>query len=95
VQDIDYLRSDARYTVIAWRGDGGQPAEAVVRTPLKELLAQLDPQQFQQIHRSVAVNLAAVRQVLKGEHDTATLQLKHRSEQLPVSRSFLGLFRAD
>lgn len=95
VQDIDYLRSDARYTVIAWRNEQGQAAEAVVRTPLKDLLAQLDPQQFQQVHRSVAVNLAAVRQCVRGEHDTAELQLKQRSETLPVSRSYLHLFKAD
>ncbi|MDT8999741.1 LytTR family DNA-binding domain-containing protein [Paucibacter sp. APW11] len=95
VQEIDYLRSDERYTVIAWRGDGHGPAEAVVRTPLKDLLAQLDPAQFQQIHRSVAVNLDAVRQAVRGANDTASLHLKHRPELLPVSRSYLHLFRAD
>lgn len=95
VQDIDYLRSDERYTVIAWRGEGAGPAEAVVRTPLKELLAQLDPAQFQQVHRSVVVNLAAVRQVVRGANETAELHLKHRPEVLPVSRSFVHHFRAD
>jgi hypothetical protein len=40
IDDVDYLRSDAKYTIVAWR-DGGKPAEAVVRTPLKELLEQL------------------------------------------------------
>jgi CheY-like chemotaxis protein len=34
---------DEKYTLVAWRGDGGKPAEALIRTPLKELLAQLDP----------------------------------------------------
>src|SRR6185436_17246910 len=43
IDDVDYIRSDAKYTVVAWRGEGGQPSVAVVRTPLKELLAQLDP----------------------------------------------------
>jgi len=95
VQEIDYLRSDERYTVIAWRGEGAGPAEAVVRTPLKELLAQLDPAQFQQVHRSVVVNLAAVRQVVRGANETAELHLKHRPEVLPVSRSFVHHFRAD
>ena len=43
VDDIDYLRSDTKYTRIAWRGDAGEPGEALVRMPLKELTAQLDP----------------------------------------------------
>lgn len=51
VDDVDYLRSDAKYTLVAWRDEAGQPAEAVVRIPLKELLAQLDPDQFAQVHR--------------------------------------------
>src|SRR5262245_61790346 len=40
VEDIDYLRSDTKYTRVAWR-DAGQPGEALVRTPLKDLVAQL------------------------------------------------------
>jgi DNA-binding LytR/AlgR family response regulator len=62
IDDVDYLRSDAKYTVVAWR-DGGKPAEAVIRIPLKELLEQVDPQQFAQVHRSVVVNLRAIRHV--------------------------------
>jgi DNA-binding LytR/AlgR family response regulator len=46
VDDIDYLRSDAKYTLIAWRGDAGEPAEALVRTPLKDLVAGLDGERF-------------------------------------------------
>lgn len=93
VDDIDFLRSDSKYTLIAWRGDAGQPAEALVRVPLKELAAQLDPAQFAQVHRSVVVNLRAVSHVTRGDHDTADIHLKGRAEVLPVSRSFLHLFR--
>jgi DNA-binding LytR/AlgR family response regulator len=92
VDDIDYLRSDAKYTVVAWRGDGGKPAEAVVRTPLKELVAQLDATQFMQVHRSVVVNLRAIQQVTRTD-ETALIELKGRKERLPVSRSYLHLFR--
>ena len=53
VDEIDYLRSDAKYTLIAWRGDAGRPGEALVRIALKELVAQLDPEEFAQVHRSV------------------------------------------
>src|SRR5437763_14690078 len=70
VDDVDYLRSDAKYTVVAWR-DGGKPAEGVVRMPLKELLEQLDPEQFAQVHRSVVVNLRAVRHVKRHDNETA------------------------
>lgn len=93
VDDIDFLRSDSKYTLIAWRGDAGQPAEALVRVPLKELAAQLDPAQFAQVHRSVVVNLRAVSHVTRGDHDTADIHLKGRTEVLPVSRSFMHLFR--
>ena len=92
-QSIDYLRSDTKYTAVAWRGDDGLPAEALVRTPLKELLAQLDADHFVQVHRAVAVNLRAVSHITRCGNETATIHLKHRAEALPVSRTFLHLFR--
>jgi DNA-binding LytR/AlgR family response regulator len=93
VDDIDFLRSDEKYTLIAWRGDDGQCAEALLRLPLKELLAQLDAAQFAQVHRSVVVNLRAVSHVVRGPNETAEVHLKGRREVLPVSRSYLHLFR--
>ena len=92
VDDIDFLRSDEKYTLVAWR-DEGQPAEALISTPLKALVPQLDPSQFVQIHRSVVVNLRSVRQVVRGENETATVHLRDRGELLPVSRSYLHVFR--
>jgi DNA-binding LytR/AlgR family response regulator len=65
----------------------------VVRTPLKDLLMQLDATQFAQVHRSVVVNLSAVGHVTRGENETADIHLKGRSEVLPVSRAYLHLFR--
>jgi len=94
VDDVDYLKSDDKYTLVAWR-DGGKPAEALLRNPLKELLAQLDPEQFQQIHRAVVVNLHAIRQVVRGANETAEVSLKHRPDVLPVSRTFLHLFKVE
>ena len=91
-EDVDFLRSEDKYTLIAWRDDAGQPREAIIRTPLKELVAQLDPVQFAQVHRSVVVNLRSVAHVTRG-NDTADIHLKGRSEILPVSRSYLHLFR--
>jgi DNA-binding LytR/AlgR family response regulator len=92
VDDIDYLRSDEKYTRIAWR-DGGKPAEALLRTPIKDLLPQLDPKHFVQVHRAVVVNLRAIDHVARGENETAVIHLRHRPELLPVSRSYTHLFR--
>ena len=93
VDEIDFLRSDTKYTLVAWRGDSGHPAQALVSLSLKELLAQLDPSMFAQVHRSVVVNLAAVSHVTRGSHETADIHLKGRSDLLPVSRSYLHLFK--
>ncbi|MEO5625110.1 MAG: LytTR family DNA-binding domain-containing protein [Dokdonella sp.] len=91
--EIDYLRSDEKYTRIAWRGDQGKPGEALIRTPLKDLVAQLDATNFVQVHRAVVVNLRAISHVTRGENETAHIHLKNRSEVLPVSRNYLHLFR--
>lgn len=93
VDEIDFLRSDEKYTLIAWRGDEGKPGEALIRTPLKELVAQLDPELFVQVHRSVVVNLRAISHVKRGLNETADIHLKGRGEVLPVSRNYLHLFR--
>jgi DNA-binding LytR/AlgR family response regulator len=93
VDDVDYLRSGAKYTTVAWRDEASKPAEAVISTPLKELIAQLDPNEFMQIHRSVVVNLRAISHVTRGDNETATVHLKGRPEQLPVSRTYANRFR--
>jgi len=93
VEDIDYLRSDERYTLVAWHDTDGKPSEALIRMPLRELVAQLDPQQFAQVHRSAVVNLAAISHVLRGLNETAEIRLKRRSDVLRVSRAWAHLFR--
>ena len=92
VDDVDYFRSDAKYTLVAWR-DGANPAEAVVRTALKDLLEQLDSAQFAQVHRSIVVNLRAISHVKRHDNETAEIHLKGRDDVLPVSRSYVHLFR--
>jgi DNA-binding LytR/AlgR family response regulator len=92
IDDVDYLRSDAKYTVVAWR-DGGKPAEAVVRVPLKDLLEQVDSERFAQVHRSVVVNLRAISHLKRHDNETAEIHLKGRGDVLPVSRKYLHLFR--
>ncbi len=68
-------------------------AKAIIRTPLKELSSQLDPEQFVQVHRSAVVNLRSIAHVTRGPNETADIHLKGRSEVLPVSRTYLHLFR--
>ncbi len=93
VDDVDYLQSDTKYTLIAWRGEAGQTEEALVRIPLKELVAQLDANQFAQIHRAFAVNLHAVSHVTRNDNETGSVHLKGRGDILPVSRSYSNVFR--
>ncbi len=88
VDEILFLRSDEKYTLVA-TADG----EALIRTPIRELIERLDPQCFVQVHRSVVVNLHAISHVTRGPNETADLHLKARPEVLPVSRSYLHLFR--
>ncbi len=93
VSDIDFLRADSKYTVVAWREADGKPGEALIRTPLKELLAELDLQCFAQVHRSVVVQLSAIAHLVRHDNETATLHLRGRADTLPVSRSYLAQFR--
>jgi DNA-binding LytR/AlgR family response regulator len=88
VDQVAFLRSDEKYTLVAW--DGG---EALIRKPIRELADELDPDRFVQVHRSVIVNLHHVAQLVRGANDTADLHLRGRPEVLPVSRSYLHLFR--
>jgi DNA-binding LytR/AlgR family response regulator len=93
VDDIDFVRSEEKYTLIAWHDETGEAREAIIRTPLKELIAQLDPVQFAQVHRSVVVNLRSIAHITRGANETADIHLKGRTEVLPVSRTYLHLFR--
>ncbi len=93
VDDIAYFRADHKYTLVVWKNDENEPAEALIRTSLKELMKQLDDSQFTQVHRSVLVNLRAISHIKYGENETAQIFLKHSDNVLPVSRSYLHLFK--
>ena len=88
VHEVIYLRSDEKYTLVVWEG-----GEALIRKTIRELADELDPQRFVQIHRSVIVALPFVAQVVRGPNETADVHLRGRSEVLPVSRSWLHVFR--
>lgn len=93
VERVDFLRSDGKYTIVAWRDHDGPHRESLVRMPLRELVAQLDQAAFVQVHRSFAVHLAAVSHVVRHDNETATVHLRGRDETVPVSRSCVHLFR--
>jgi DNA-binding LytR/AlgR family response regulator len=88
VGDVVYFQADTKYTRVVL-GNG----EALIRTPLKELLAELDPDRFWQVHRSTIVNLDAVSGVLREDAERQFILLKHRQERLPISRQFTHLFK--
>ncbi|OWQ44307.1 hypothetical protein CDL60_26505 [Roseateles noduli] len=86
--DILFFQSDSRYTRVVHR-DG----EAWIRTALKELLSDLDPGVFWQVHRSVLVNSRFITSATRVDENTMQLSLKGCAEKLPVSRQFQGLFK--
>lgn len=88
VDDICYFRADNKYVCVV-STDG----EALISTPLKELLARLDPEVFWQVHRSTVVNVNAVRSVVRGVTGKLALQLKQRSERLEVSDTYAHRFK--
>jgi DNA-binding LytR/AlgR family response regulator len=68
--------------------------EHLIRTPLKELLPQLDSSTFWQIHRGTVVNSACIETVTRDEAGKLSLTLRGRPEKLPVSRLYVHLFKA-
>jgi DNA-binding LytR/AlgR family response regulator len=90
--EVVYFESDSRYTRVV-HGAGAGAGDALIRTPLKELLTQLDEQLFWQVHRSVIVNHRHVAAAVRVDEGHMHLTLRGRPETLPVSRHFQGLFK--
>jgi DNA-binding LytR/AlgR family response regulator len=88
VDDVAYFRADNKYTTVM-TAEG----EALLRTPIKELVAVLDPASFKQIHRSTIVNLKAIAGITRDDAGRGIVRLKHRPETLTVSVPFMTLFR--
>jgi DNA-binding LytR/AlgR family response regulator len=68
--------------------------EYLIRTPLKQLLTQLDADTFWQVHRAVVVRSSAIESVHRDEAGKLHLMLRGRAEKIPVSRLYAHLFRA-
>ena len=88
VDDVAYFRADNKYTTVV-TADG----EALLRTPIKDLLGMLDPTRFKQIHRSTIVNLRAIAGIVRDDTGRGTVRLRNRPETLTVSQPFMTLFK--
>ena len=88
VDEVAYFRADNKYTMVV-TADG----EALLRTPIRELLERLDPATFRQIHRSTIVNLKAIAGIVRDDSGRGTVRLKSRPEMLTVSAPYMALFR--
>lgn len=88
IDEVLYFQAQDKYVRVVSAG-----GEAIIRTPVKELLAGLDPDEFWQVHRGVVVRVSAIDRVRKDEFGKSTLQLRGRGDALPVSSAFLHRFR--
>jgi DNA-binding LytR/AlgR family response regulator len=86
--DILFFRAEDKYTRVQTEG-----FEALIRKPIKELVEELDPEEFWQIHRSIVVRVDAVEQVSRDFRGHQVVQVRGRAEKLEVSRSFSHLFK--
>ncbi|OOG39084.1 LytTR family DNA-binding domain-containing protein [Polaromonas sp. A23] len=89
VGEVVYFEAADKYVRVLTAGH-----EYLIRTPLKELLPQLDAQSFWQIHRGTVVQASAIETVSRDEAGKLTLSLRGRPEKLAVSRLYSSLFRA-
>ena len=88
VADVCYFEANDKYTSV-FTAD----AEALIRTPLKELLAQLDPERFWQIHRGTIVNVEHIDTTSRDLAGRVRVKLRTRPETLAVSRAFAHRFK--
>jgi DNA-binding LytR/AlgR family response regulator len=89
VADIRFFQADDKYTVVA-----SAHGEYLIRTTITDLVAQLDPQQFWQVHRSTIINLAWLEGTRRDDASRLFLRLRGHAAELPVSRAFVHLFKA-
>jgi DNA-binding LytR/AlgR family response regulator len=88
VAEVLFFTSDEKYTRVQT-----ETAEALIRKPIKELVEELDPEQFWQIHRSTIVNVKAIAGVSRDLRGRQLVQLKNYPQKLEVSRNFTHLFK--
>ncbi|TMH63845.1 MAG: response regulator transcription factor [Betaproteobacteria bacterium] len=88
VEEICYFRADNKYTLVVTAEQ-----ESLIRRPIKELIDELDPNVFWQIHRGTLVNANAIAGVTRDIGGNLRVKLKQRKETLPVSDPYVHKFR--
>ena len=88
VEEVLFFISDEKYTRVQTA-----QVEALIRKPIKELVDDLDPQQFWQIHRSTLVNVKAIAEVTRDFRGRQLVGVRGHPEKLEVSRSYASLFK--
>jgi DNA-binding LytR/AlgR family response regulator len=87
--EICYVKADNKYTVVMTADH-----ESLIRRPIRELMDELDPDVFMQIHRGTLVNVNAIAGVTRDFSGKLRIRLKQRKETLQVSESYQHLFRS-
>jgi DNA-binding LytR/AlgR family response regulator len=88
VDEVLYFQSDEKYTRVVTADD-----EALIRKTLKELLAELDPERFWQVHRGTVVQVGAIARAARDGLGRIQLTLKARPDKLAVSQAYAWRFR--
>jgi DNA-binding LytR/AlgR family response regulator len=88
IEDVVCFKSEDKYTRVIF--DQGN---AHIRTPLKDLLPQLDPEIFWQVHRSAIVRVASIDSLKRDEDGKLKIILAGHTELIPVSAAFQDRFR--
>jgi DNA-binding LytR/AlgR family response regulator len=88
VDEVFYFQAQDKY-VSVYTKDG----ESLIRTPLAELQAELDPDEFWQIHRSTIVNVNRIAATTRDVMGKTQVKLKDVKTELPVSRAYAHLFK--
>ena len=88
VADVMFFHADDKYTCVRTA-----KAEYLIRTPISELAAQLDGQQFWQIHRSTIVNLEHIAGTRRDDASRLFVRIAGWKDELPVSRAYVHLFK--
>lgn len=92
VDDVLYLQAQDKYVSVYTR-EGGKDVESLIRTPLSELIEQLNPDQFWQIHRSTVVNVSRIAGTTRDVMGHTIVRLKDCKAELQVSRAYTHLFK--
>jgi DNA-binding LytR/AlgR family response regulator len=88
VEEVLFFQSDEKYTrVVTCEG------ESLIRKPIRELLDELDPAKFWQVHRATIVNVDHIASVRRGLKDQAEISFRDRPDTVIVSRAFTHLFK--